>query len=112
MRPPSAKAKAAVRAMLSHIDSDPIQQAGLCASVEAGRLPPGDNNAPRRYARVTDQRQGGLGVPGGQASTQRKACYAYACHRQAHGGTTDMFGTEALDKGLTKIFEALTWMFD
>jgi hypothetical protein len=25
MRPPSAKAKAAVRAMLSHIDSDPIQ---------------------------------------------------------------------------------------
>jgi hypothetical protein len=23
-----------------------------------------------------------------------------------------MFGTEALDKGLTKIFEALTWMFD
>src|SRR5262245_12928072 len=25
MRPPSAKAKAAVRAMLSHIDSDPLQ---------------------------------------------------------------------------------------
>src|SRR5262245_23161432 len=33
MRPPSAKAKAAVRAMLSHIDSDPIHTAGTLFSV-------------------------------------------------------------------------------
>jgi hypothetical protein len=35
MRPPSAKAKAAVRAMLSHIDSDPIHSRLLCVSVSA-----------------------------------------------------------------------------
>src|SRR5262249_52872360 len=33
MRPPSAKAKAAVRAMLSHIDSDPLQLRGLVVRV-------------------------------------------------------------------------------
>src|SRR4029453_17034421 len=33
MRPPSAKAKAAVRAMLSHIDSDPLQQRAQSAAV-------------------------------------------------------------------------------
>src|SRR6516162_2749122 len=57
MRPPSAKAKAAVRAMLSHIDSDPIQHVETSGSVlagvvlaHAGELP--HQPMPRSYPRL------------------------------------------------------------
>ena len=36
IRPPSAQAKAVIRAMLSHIDSDPLQFKPQSASVEQG----------------------------------------------------------------------------